>query len=307
MSCHKCSNKAVIDLQHGTLCKSHFISYFEQKVFKTIGKHQLLGRNEKICVAVSGGKDSLTALYLIKKYVKKNNIGSEVIALAVDEGIADYREKTIEDLKEFCNEHEVALTIVSNKDEFNFTLDDAYPIINKGTKKKPCHVCGVWRRYLLNKYAHKLKADKVVTGHNLDDEAQVIMMNILKANTKLAVRLGPKTGVKEHDYFVQRVKPLYFCTEKEVRLYTLLKGFKIQYTECPYSKEGFRFDIQKMLNDMELKYRGTKQSVVKSFLSLLPQMNQENIEIGKCNECGEAANRDVCNACEMKMIANNNN
>lgn len=305
MQCSKCQNNAVIVLQHGNLCRKHFIDYFEEKVFKTINKYQLIGRNEKLCVAVSGGKDSLTVLYLTKKYLEKNNIPPKnLIALAVDEGIDQYREKTLLDLKKFCSEHAVPLTVVSFKQELGKPLDKAYLIINKDTNKRPCNVCGVWRRYLLNKHAKKLGADKVITGHNLDDEAQAIIMNMFKANTKLAGRLGPISGLDEHDLFVQRVKPLYFCAEKEVRLYALLKNFQIQFTECPYSKEGYRHHIQEMLNDFEHKYKGTKQGIVNSFLAMLPLLKEQGKQaiIQYCNKCGEASNKEVCNACAMKVM-----
>lgn len=303
MSCNKCQQKAVISLQHGSLCKNHFIDYFEEKVFKTINQYQLIGRNEKLCVAVSGGKDSLTVLYLTKKYLEKNNLPVDnLAALAIDEGIDQYREKTLIDLKKFCAEHAVPLTIVSFEQELGKTLDKAYPIINKDTNKRPCNVCGVWRRYLLNKHAKHLGADKVITGHNLDDEAQAIIMNIFKANTKLAGRLGPISGLEEHDLFVQRVKPLYFCAEKEVRLYALLKNFQIQFTECPYSKEGYRHHIQEMLNDFEQKYRGTKQGIVNSFLAMLPLFKEQERQatIQQCSKCQEASNKEICNACVMK-------
>lgn len=309
MQCGKCQNSAVISLQHGSLCKNHFIDYFEEKVFKTINKHQLIGRDEKLCVAVSGGKDSLTVLYLTKKYLEKNNIPADnLLALAIDEGIDGYRENTLIDLKKFCAEHTVPLTIVSFKDELGKTLDQAYPIINKDAKKKPCNVCGVWRRYLLNKHAKQLGADKVITGHNLDDEAQAIVMNIFKANTMLTTRLGPISGVEEQDLFIQRVKPLYFCAEKEVRLYALLKNFQIGFTECPYSKEGYRHHIQEMLNEFENKYKGTKQGIINSFLAMLPALqNQEKQEtetckIQPCSKCHEASNKEVCNACIMKEM-----
>jgi tRNA-5-methyluridine54 2-sulfurtransferase len=310
MNCSKCQNKAVITLQHGALCKLHFINYFEDKVFKTINRFQMIGRNEKICVATSGGKDSLTVLYLTKKYCEKYQIPTDnLFALAIDEGIDNYRKKTLEDLKKFCNTHNVQLKITSFEEDLGKTLDEAYPLINKGTKKKPCNVCGVWRRYLLNKYAKNMGATKVVTGHNIDDEAQAIIMNIFKANTKLAGRLGPISGIQEHDLFIQRVKPLYLCSEKEVRLYTLLKGWKIDFTECPYSREGYRHHIQEMLNDFENKYKGTKQGIINSFLALLPGLQEKEIaadeDIRHCSECGEAANKETCNACEMKGVVKN--
>ncbi len=306
MNCDKCGCKAVITLQHGSLCKNHFINYFEDKVFQTINKFKLISRKDCLCIATSGGKDSLTVLYLTKKYLEKYHIKIPLFALAIDEGIADYRAKTLKDLEKFCREQEIAFKIVSFKEEVGKDLDAAYPIINKGTDKKPCNICGVWRRYLLNKHAHKLGATKVVTGHNLDDEAQAIVMNIFKANTKLAGRLGPISGIEEHRLFVQRVKPLYLCPEKEVRLYALLRGWQIEFTECPYSHSGYRHDIQELLNEFENKYKGTKQGIINSFLAMLPLLREKEAnqqeEIKVCEKCGEAANQEVCNACKMKKI-----
>ncbi len=302
MNCGKCDNPPVIELQHGAVCKSHFLNYFEDKVFKTIRKYALLQPNDIICVAASGGKDSLTVLYLIKKYIEEWRFPATIFALAIDEGIHHYRSKTLADLELFCKDYEIPLHIMSTKQEFGATLDQAYPIINKGTKKKPCNICGVWRRYLINKHARTLGATKVVTGHNLDDEAQAIIMNIFKANTDLASHLGPISGVQEHALFIPRVKPLYFCAEKETRLYALLRGFTIEFTECPYSREGLRAQVQAMLNDFEAKYHGTKQSIVRSFLDLLPLLKEREQKklvepILACHECGEPAHHDVCNAC----------
>ena len=307
MQCSQCPQKAVIELQHGPICKAHFLDYFEDRVFKTINRFHLIDRNDTLCIAASGGKDSLTVLYLTKKYCDKHQIPTNnLFALVIDEGIKGYRSTTLKDLEIFCKEHNIPLKKATAQDEFGATLDQAYPIINKSDKKKPCNVCGVWRRYLINKYARKYGATKVVTGHNLDDEAQAVIMNIFKANTKIAARLGPTSGIDEQEGFVQRVKPLYLCPEKEVRLYAFLKGFKLHFIECPYSKEGFRHDIQEMLNHFEEKYRGTKQGVINSYLDLLPTLKQigqkESVEIKQCKECGEPANADICNACKMKVI-----
>src|SRR3989344_1363742 len=298
MICNKCKNKAVIKLQHGNLCKNHFLDYFEEKVFRTIKKYHLIDPKDKVCVATSGGKDSLTALYLTQKYLGTK----ELFALCIDEGIKKYREKTVQDLKEFCKKNKITLKIVKAKDEFEYTLDKAYPLINQKTKKKPCNICGVWRRYLINKYARKFGATKLVTGHNLDDEAQAIMMNIFKANTKLSAQLGPVSGIEEYKLFVQRVKPLYFCTEKETRLYCLLKRFKVNFGECPYAEEGYRAKVRDMLNDFENKYAGTKQGIINSFLTVLPLLKKQSERYGEikiCKKCGEPANQEICNACNL--------
>src|SRR3989344_5338674 len=108
MQCNKCQNHAVITLQHGNLCKNHFIDYFEDKVFKTINKYRLIGRTDKLCVAASGGKDSLTVLYLTKKYCERHDIPiNNLFSLVIDEGIEKYRAKTVEDLELFCKEHNI--------------------------------------------------------------------------------------------------------------------------------------------------------------------------------------------------------
>ncbi len=301
-----CPQNTVIQLQHGSLCKNHFLTYFEERVFKTINKFRLIDRKDRICVATSGGKDSLTVLHLTKKYLEKYQMNCPLFALAVDEGIHEYREKTLKDLQEFCAEQEVTLHLVRAEEEFGKPLDTAYPIINKDAGKKPCNVCGVWRRQLLNKYARKLGATKVITGHNLDDEAQAIVMNIFKANTSLAARLGPKSGVQEHELFIQRVKPLYLCPEKEVRLYAYLKGFKIQFAECPYAQDGYRFQIQEMLNEFESKYKGTKQGIINSFLEILPQLKEKEMQkvsaIHSCERCHEATTQNICSACKMQGV-----
>jgi tRNA-5-methyluridine54 2-sulfurtransferase len=312
MECIKCKSKAVISLQHGALCKKHFITYFEDKVFKTISKYQLITKNDKVCVAASGGKDSLTALYLTKKYLQKinnqkDNLNNKLTALIIDEGIKDYRDKTLQDLKQFCKEHGIILKIASFKKEYGKTLDQAYPIINKKTGKKPCNICGVWRRQLINIYARELKATKLVTGHNLDDESQVIIMNTFKANTSISAKLGPMSGIEKNKNFVQRIKPLYFCSEKETRLYCLLKGFKVEFGECPYITESYRAEVREMLNNFEEKYPGTKTSIINSFLDILPllkqrELNKDHKEINLCQECEEPCKQNICNGCKLREI-----
>src|SRR3989338_6510269 len=118
MNCLHCGKSAVIQLQHGALCKNHFMDYFEEKVISTINKYRLIERNDKICVATSGGKDSLTVLYLTKKYCEQYNIPTNnIFALAIDEGIADYREHTLVDLQRFCKEQDVPLKIARFEEE----------------------------------------------------------------------------------------------------------------------------------------------------------------------------------------------
>jgi uncharacterized protein (TIGR00269 family) len=171
----------------------------------------------------------------------------------------------------------------------------------KKLKVMPCSLCGILRRYLLNKYSRKLKADKLVTGHNLDDEAQTILMNQFRRNIETSARLGPITGVVKDPLFVRRVKPLYFLTEEETTLYAELKKFPFRKKYCPYAGTSYRNSVKKFLNDFEKKYPGTKHSIVNSFLEILPLLKQKyktTKRISACKKCKEPCSGEICQVCE---------
>ena len=293
MNC--CNEKPIIGIYSGEkLCKNHFTEYFENKIFKTIRQFELLDKDENLGVALSGGKDSLTVLHILNK-LSQQNPKIRVNAIAIDEGIAGYRDKTLETAKEFCEKNNIKFHVFSYKEEFGLTLDEMLKILDV----KPCSICGIFRRYLLNKKSKELRFTKLATGHNLDDEAQSIMMNQMKNNLAASARLGPKTGLIENDKFVQRIKPLYFCTEKEVMTYAFTNGLLDDFNECPNAVHSFRAQVRDMLNEMENKFPGTKYPIVNSFLETLPLLKQQyNFDAIKvCIKCSEPSANDVCNAC----------
>ena len=296
MSCKNCLARPVFTtLNHEKLCKNCFIKYFEKKVYKTITKHKMIEYGEKIGVGLSGGKDSVTTLYLLQKFFEEK--GNKIVAIAIDEGIHGYRGKTLEEAQAFCKEHGIPLTITSYKKEFGFTLDEYL----KKNNVNPCGVCGVLRRNLLNKAARRLKVDKLATGHNLDDEAQSILMNQIKGNIGLSAKLGPVTGVLMHEKFIPRIKPLYFMTEKETTIYSKMKEFHVSYNECPNFGDNFREVVGHVLNELEARLPGTKQGIINSFLDILPDLRKhyKSKRIGVCKECGEPAAKNICRVCEM--------
>ncbi len=296
MGCKQCvAHPVYVTLHHERLCKQCFIRYFERKVYKTITKYKMINYKEKIGVGLSGGKDSITCLYVLQKFFEKK--GNMFVAIAVDEGIHGYRDQTLEDAKHFCKEHDIPLEITSYKKEFGFTLDEYL----KKHAVNPCSVCGVLRRYVLNKAARRLKVDKLATGHNLDDEAQSIFMNQVKGNLALSAKLGPITGVLMHDKFIPRIKPLYFMTEKETTIYSKLKEFRVIYHECPNFGDNLRESVGKTLNEMEMKFPGAKQGIINSFIEVLPDLRKhfKDKKIGSCKECGEPAAKDLCRVCLM--------
>lgn len=307
--CTKCKKrKATIKIQNANLCNQCFIRYFEKKVFDTIKKFKLIDRNDKICVAVSGGKDSQATLHLLNKFVKKaKSKNLEIFAITIDEGIKGYKEKFIEYTRNLCKKEKIKLYEFSFKNEFGYTLDEIIKILKN---KNPCHICGILRRYLINKYSRKLGATKLATGHNMDDEVQNILMNLFKGNLNLLARLGPKTGVVNHEGFTQRIKPLYPMSDEEVKTYVKLKKFNVSFEKCPNIKTSFRARVREMINSFELKYKGTKNGIINSFLEMLPLLKQKYENIGKprkCKICGEPSTTEICATCRILDEIKENN
>ena len=296
------------------LCSKCFTRYYEKKVFRTIRQYNLIQKGDRIAVAASGGKDSTTLLYLLNRFSKDRRFCT-VEAIAIDEGIHGYRNKTLEDLRRFCKKEKIKLHIFSYKEEFGFSLDEALKKMqDKGIKLTSCHVCGILRRYLLNKKSREMKFNKLATAHNLDDEAQTILMNQFKGNVALSAKLGPKTGVLEDSNFAQRIKPLYFHTEKENMTYAFTHKIVPGFVECPH-QASYRFMIRDFLNKFEAQNPGIKQAIVQSFLDTLPILKEKygraasesgnGNALQSCSRCGEPSSKDVCKACEVVEMLKN--
>lgn len=306
--CKPCkTNPVYIDISGKKFCQKHFLNLYEKKIVYTIRRFSLISKDEKgkdkkgkdgkICVAVSGGKDSMALLYFLYKYAKIRR--KKIFVLTIDEGIKGYREKTIVNMGRLCKKLKIDFKIASFKDEFGFTLDDVANLIKqKKLGVKICYVCGILRKWLLNKYAFKLDAQKLATAHCLNDESQTIIVNWLKGNVELLARQGPLSGIKQREKLVQRIKPLYFCTEKENMLYCILNNIKINSDECKYI-ESYRLYVRNFLNKFEEKHKGTHYAIINTFLALAPLLKEKykDVEINFCKTCGFPSAREKCRAC----------
>ena len=305
--CDKCSTKSAITLAYGPhyYCERHFTSFFEKRFRKTIRKYKLFSQKEKIVIALSGGKDSVTLLHLLKKYYSKSN---PMEALIIDEGVAGYREKAIKAAIENCEKLQVKYKVVTFKEEFGITNDKLMPLILANPKMGgTCAFCGTLRRNIMNRYAKKLGADKLATGHNLDDEVQSFVMNVFNNDFERMKRMSIVGGIIEHSGFVKRIKPLYETPEKEIIAYCAFRGIK-HYSEecCPYSWTAKRNEYREMLNHFEGRFPGTEHSILRFYENILPLVRPKNSEKPKlseklveCKKCGEPTEKEFCKACEM--------
>ena len=282
-----------------------FIDYFEAKVSSTIEKYQLFSKEDKILVAASGGKDSTVALYLLWK------LGYNIEAINIDTGLGEYSCQNTINLEIFCKEHNIKLHKSSFRDAFGFgTCYIKDVLAEKGFDLNSCTICGVIRRVIMNKYIRQLKADKTVTGHNADDESEAVLMNFFRNNLNIAARQGPSSGIVKHELFVPRVKPLYFCTVKEITRYSKLKRFKVHYGACPCSADAYRNTLRQLLKEIEADsvssdLHEVKENILRNFVNLLPKLKQHysnadnSNKINACNNCGEPTKNEICQACNI--------
>ena len=294
MKCSFCDNLAIISQKYSGfhLCREHFVRDFEEKVEKTLHIGSMIAETDKIAVAVSGGKDSTALLFCLRRILAKRDV--ELVAVTVDEGIAGYRDDTIKAARAIAEQLGIEQHIVSFREEYGYDLDEMVP----GKKVAPCTYCGVFRKNALNCAAKRLGADKVATGHNLDDEAQTIMMNYLKGDFERLMRFRPWRAQKG---LVPRIKPLRAMPEKEIALYCMVNEVFTESRECPYANLSLRADVRDMMNCLESQLPGTKQSTVRGFekIAAKAQGSYAQMDLAACKECGEPCVKELCKACEL--------
>jgi uncharacterized protein (TIGR00269 family) len=297
MQCSKCKKPAVTFIQYSGrhLCKQHFNDFFESRVKAEVRRQGGLPPKGIIAIGVSGGKDSVVALHMIKK-IAAGRPNLQIHAITVDEGVEGYRPESIPVVERNCKLLGVPLHIVKFKEITGKTMDE----IAKIDSDRECAYCGVFRRLCLNTEARRIGASYLVTGHNLDDTAQSILMNFCRGDVNKLARLGPHKTVQPG--LIPRLEPLRAIPEKENALYAILNGLEVHIAECPYARSAQRNQFRAIINDMELQTPGTRHAIVSSYDQILPALEGKfsTGEAAKCKKCGEPTSGKVCMACEMK-------
>ena len=279
-----------------------FKNYIEKKVKSTITKYKLFNKKDKLAVAVSGGKDSTVCLYILKK------LGYNIEGITIDANIGNYTKKNLENLKKVCKKYNIKLNIISFRKEFGKSLCYIRSVLKeKGHDYASCMLCGILKRYLLNKYSRKLKFDILATGHNLDDEAQSFIMNVFRNDFKLARRQGPITGYYISKKFVKRVKPLYFLKEIEIEKYSKLMKFPVNYGICPCSVDAYRREYKNQLDNFEKKHPSLKYNIIRFHETMKNSLKKDKpAELNNCETCGEPSAKKICKVCKIIKILNTN-
>ncbi len=308
--CDKCNSEAKIILPYGphNFCAGHFNEFFENRIRKTIRTNRLIEYGEKIAVGVSGGKDSMVTLHLLYKIFGQTGL-NKIEAIMIDEGIEGYRDKSMEFGIKYCEHNGIKYHIAKFEQELGVTTAQVGEQIHGGNLGgAACSYCGVFRRQVLSKKGAQIKADKLATGHNMDDECQSILMSFFSNDFARLARLGELAGKLRLKGTVPRIKPLYDTPEKEIIAYAALNGIEHYSAECcPHSWMAKRNQYRKMLNELENSLPGTKHGIMASFRNLKPILieseKKSNVQVFECAKCGEPANSELCATCrQMEKI-----
>jgi len=297
-ACTRCGGNPFYTRRYSgeTLCVQCFKDSISEKTRRTVSRYRMIGPRDRIAVAVSGGKDSLSLLKVLSGlYLARRN---ELVAISVDEGVAGYREEALAHARALAVELGIEHVVVSYKDLFGFSLDEALD----WKEERPvssCSFCGVFRRRAIDEAAARANATVVATAHNLDDYVQTFMMNLMHGDVPRLGWLDP--AYVDGSFPVRRVKPFMEIYEEEVALYAFQSGIPFQSVSCPYMHEGLRSEVRDYLNMMEANHPGIKNVLLRSSLDVISRFARaSDKESVPCRGCGKPSSNGLCNVCRMR-------
>ncbi|KAL2007808.1 hypothetical protein VTN00DRAFT_7790 [Thermoascus crustaceus] len=271
------------------LCKPCFLEVFETEVHETITSSALFHRGERVAIGASGGKDSTVLASVLKTLNERYNYGLELILLSIDEGIKGYRDDSLETVKRNAVQYDMPLEIVGYDELYGWTMDQ---VVAQVGKKGNCTYCGVFRRQALDRGAARLGIKHVVTGHNADDVAETVMMNLLRGDLPRLSR-GTSIVTDSAASEIKRSKPLKYAYEKEIVLYAHHKKLDYFSTECIYSPEAFRGSARTLIKDLEKIRPSSILDIVKSGEDLANLVPPEISGSGKIMPGASVASADA--------------
>ncbi len=301
--CRVCGRRAVywVPWANTWFCKEHFVEYFKRRVIRTYEKY-FPKNHERILVAVSGGKDSVALLHSLTPHLLDK--GLKVSALFIDLGIKNYSQKAYRIVYE--NTHKLGIPlIVTRLADHGFTIDYvAYLVVKRIIRRPVCSICGLVKRYLMNKTAVEKGFDLILTGHTLNDALAFATQNIYSGNIYDLVKLKPY--IPGRDGLVARGKPLLFVYEAETKWFVEAVEAPVLDVKCPHTPrtESIIIHVKKSLEELDEKHPGYMSMAMKNIVDKLIPLLEEKLpkpRLVKCRICGMPSSTDPCGFCRLKI------
>ncbi len=277
--------------RHNTsVCAKCLNDYVVEQVKRAIRDLKMFDRADRILVAVSGGKDSLSLWDILMQ------LGYDTVGLHIQQGIGDYSEESQRKTAAFAEARGAEWIVHSLKEEEGAGVLELAEL----TDRSPCSVCGVMKRYNFNKIARERGFDVLATGHNLDDEASRLLGNVLRWQEDYLAKQSPALPAA-HDKLVRKVKPLYRLAEREITAYAVVNKIDYVIEECPMSAGSKMLVNKEVLNRLETDAPGTKQAFYFGFLERQKpgDLSLEDEKMLSCTRCGQPTTAAICAYCRI--------
>ena len=304
-----CGKPATVHLKYTklNLCDNHFIEFELNRMVRTIRRFKLISASrDKIIVALSGGKDSAALLDMLVTHYNRIELKyrPKIEALHLDLGIQDnsYSKKSHEKAEYLCKLLEIPFHYIDLKKEYDFTLSEIRKD-HPDKLRKICSVCGLIKRYILNRISWELGGTKVATGQLSDDEVSNLMKNLLYNPNELLIRMSAYLESKNDFKMVSRIKPLYEITEFETSQYVKIKNLPYILDKCPYSPKK-SMKMKDVMNYLESKFPNSRYNLMRNFIKYYQPAFKTSIEfketnIDKCKKCGFPTTIEICSFCRL--------
>ena len=277
---------------NANFCAEHFLRLCRDQTARAIRDFDMIAPDERVLVAVSGGKDSLALWDLLVE------LGYAVDGLYLGLGIGEYSDASGDHARAFAHGRGLHLVEVDLRDEYGYDI----PSGARAARRAPCSACGLSKRHLFDRAAIDGGYDVVATGHNLDDEAAVLFGNVLHWHTEYLARQLPVLAAR--DGFPRKVKPLVRLGEREMAAYCVLRGIDYQVDECPMADGNRHLAYKESLNEVERRSPGAKHDFYFGFLDRASArfrdgIVEEQAALGRCTRCGAPTPTEVCAFCRL--------
>jgi uncharacterized protein (TIGR00269 family) len=275
---------------HAAFCPEHFFVMFRTQVEKAIRRHQMMAPDDRILLAVSGGKDSLALWDVLL------DLDYDVTGLYLGLGIENYSDRSHEVARAFAEERRARLLTVDLPRDYGYDI----PTAGRRGSRSTCAVCGLSKRYVFNRAALEGGFDVVATGHNLDDEAATLLGNTLRWQTDAIARQSPTLPAR--DGMVKKVKPLHRVSELETAAFAFLRGIDYVVEECPLVAGNTQLRYKEAMNTIEQTSPGTKAQFFLGYLERgMPLFRSEDrAALQACESCGQPTTGRFCAFCRAR-------
>lgn len=302
MKCVVCRESAIIDVRraNSNFCAEHFQRFCRDQTIRAIGEHRMFSPDDRILVAVSGGKDSLALWDILV------DLGYSVDGLYIGLGIDQYSESSADYARTFATARGLQLLEVDLEGEYGYGIPEG----SRAAKRAPCSACGISKRHLFDKAALDGGYDVLATGHNLDDEAAVLFGNVLRWQMRYLGRQAPVLPARNG--FPKKVKPLVRLGERETAAYCIMRGIDYVVEECPMAVGNRHIGLKESLNEVESRSPGTKVEFYNGFLQRIAPhlppvaaLDDDGDEpfLAPCVRCGAPSEAEICSFCRLVELA----